>query len=57
MIREMTQQKIAVVVDQSISADDLEELIASSDAFIKKNPDMSLRIFYLKWSEHIPVNS
>jgi hypothetical protein len=35
----------------------IEELISASDRFIDKNPDMSLRIFYLKWSQNISVSS
>lgn len=53
----MTQQKIAVIVDQSMWNHDLEKLITLSDSFIEENPDMSLRIFYLRWSHAIPAIS
>ena len=49
----ITQQKIAIIFDETTRIQTVQETTESFEVFIHANPEMSVRFFYLKWDEAI----
>jgi hypothetical protein len=50
-VEETTRQKIAIILDQTISPEEIHSIIDTYETCIDQNPENSLRIFYLRWSD------
>jgi hypothetical protein len=52
-LRDIIQQKIAIIFDQETEIQTIQTTIEFFEKFIYENPEISVRFFYLKWDEAV----